>query len=125
MSDKKQEGDFAKISFLHGEMAERLNAAVLKTVIPRDGNRGFESPSLLKQKIDLIFIKQFFVFHLTPIIKTIHGSRLFFRCYFVNFVEIPTNLACLSQKCYNKNKLNKGDKGGGSIKLLRSISFSV
>jgi putative endonuclease len=30
-----------------GEMAERLNAAVLKTVIPRDRNRGFESPSLL------------------------------------------------------------------------------
>lgn len=29
-------------------MAERLNAAVLKTVIPSDGNRGFESPSLLQ-----------------------------------------------------------------------------
>ena len=29
-------------------MAERLNAAVLKTVISRDGNRGFESPSLLQ-----------------------------------------------------------------------------
>ena len=28
-------------------MAERSNAAVLKTVIPRDGNRGFESHSLL------------------------------------------------------------------------------
>src|SRR5579871_1192857 len=31
-----------------GEMAERPNAAVLKTVIPRDRDRGFESHSLLQ-----------------------------------------------------------------------------
>ena len=30
-----------------GEMAERSNAAVLKTVSPRDRARGFESHSLL------------------------------------------------------------------------------
>ena len=30
----------------HGEMAERTNAAVLKTVGPVKGPRGFESPSL-------------------------------------------------------------------------------
>ena len=34
-----------------GEMAERLNAAVLKTVIPRDRNRGFESLSLLQSSL--------------------------------------------------------------------------
>ena len=30
-----------------GEVAEWPNAAVLKTVIPRDRDRGFESPPLL------------------------------------------------------------------------------
>ncbi len=33
--------------FWFGEMAERSNAAVLKTVIPGDRDRGFESHSLL------------------------------------------------------------------------------
>jgi hypothetical protein len=32
--------------FIIGEMAERLNAAVLKTVIPGNRDRGFESLSL-------------------------------------------------------------------------------
>lgn len=35
---------------MFGEMAERSNAAVLKTVIPSDRNRGFESLSLLQIK---------------------------------------------------------------------------
>ncbi len=34
---------FFKISKVSGEVAERLNAAVLKTAIPGDRYRGFES----------------------------------------------------------------------------------
>src|SRR5205085_9946377 len=38
---------YSSFIYISGEMAERPNAAVLKTVIPRDRNRGFESHSLL------------------------------------------------------------------------------
>jgi hypothetical protein len=36
----------------NGEMAEWSNAAVSKTVVPLSRNRGFESPSLRKAKIN-------------------------------------------------------------------------
>ena len=41
-ADKKQYSDIAKNSKI-GEMAERSNAAVLKTVVLHPRNRGFES----------------------------------------------------------------------------------
>jgi hypothetical protein len=33
--------------YIHGEMAEWSNAVASKAIIPSDGDRGFESPSLL------------------------------------------------------------------------------
>ncbi len=46
-------------------MAERLNAAVLKTVISRDRDRGFESLSLLHSFFNHRQLKVFFVLRLT------------------------------------------------------------